>query len=1289
MRWWTLAFVLPLACGVQFAGERSRHHVEAAAVATCPDDAGRGGNTASANSSTRGGHGCVVIDVAGSLTTFVHSGANQSWTVPAGVTSVVVHLIGAGGGGGRSSTTAYGGGGGYVTGRLSVTAGQAFDVIVGGGGIRQCTTDVPLLADEAGRRNFSFGGGASGNGSSGYDCTFAAGGGRSAIRLAGSSDDLVTAGGGGGGGYNGAGGAGGGTTGVAGGGAKGGGGGTQSAGGATDNPEPGVDGIKYAGGWAGYSVTQRNAASEAGGGGGGWYGGGAGGDNGGGGGGSSYLGTLTSASTVAGSGREAGIDPPANGSAPTVTGPVVIGTSVTAGAGSWTHGGESNYRWQSSADNVTFSDIAGATSAAYVPDAPGYLRVVETRTNFLGSTNATSNVVTVADTTLSALVPSAGTFVPTFSSAVRAYAVSVPYRTRSISIAPSASNGSAVVRVDGSAVNAGGQSRAIDLAVGANSVNVTVTVSGVTTTTVVTVTRAAATVPAAPTIDRIEPGESRATVTFSAPSDDGGEAITGYEYSTDGTTWLAVSPSSAGSFVIAGLTNDAEITVRLRALNSVGAGQSSAGTKVTPTAPVTSTSSVVTTSVLTTSTSTTSSSTTVPVVTVTTPVVVTTVAPPERPAAQKRTTSTIATSTSAPTTTTAFSTDEVVPESTTVSPQTTMTTTSVTLTTTVESQDAEMGAPAETTTTTVKAKVRKLELVPRLASGRPAAGSQVDASAEGLLPGSKVVLELHSVVRVLDEQTAASDGSAKFSATLPEDTESGVHQLVLRGTLPDGSPIVAVAPFSVGEDGLVERVLPVIATDSVPSTSDVGRMLSAGAAPYDPADDFSGTAALATAAVVVMGLAGGASSNGSRKQDGSSDRDPTPESEDASSDVEARDEQAEGSLSSTDAKYLDAVGSDLSGFGDRSALWRTPGWSRLQRVLARVVAFLSTKSTLLVRVVQDGAWVRASFGVLGMLPAIVGFGVGVAAAASVHAMALPPGFGYVVAMVALSFVDALAGAIGWVAFVIVVALNGGVASLFDIRTLLGLGVLFAGMPLVAGAIRPVVRAVNRDGIGLQRVGDYLMMPIFLGYAASATYGALNGLSGLAVVASSDTQGLRNFGFAFAVGRLVVEDVSLRLFPARRREVELPVENGPGRAVSYTNVGVLWLVYLLTAGPYMGLGWRTWVIVTLMSIVPLVKIHKDSLPNSTTVHRWFPRGILRASIMLFVGAWYSRWVLDVAGHPSDARTIVPYLMLPAIAIGLIDGFGRKGGSWRDSSVKQLAGFALWIVSLSVLVGWITP
>lgn len=96
-------------------------------------------------------------------------------------------------------------------------------------------------------------------------------------------------------------------------------------------------------------------------------------------------------------------------------------------------------------------------------------------------------------------------------------------------------------------------------------------------------TTSAATVPAAPTITGITPGNGELSVAFTAGSD-GGSGITNYKYSINGgSSFTAVSPGATTSpITITGLNNGTPYNVQIRAVNAVGDGTATASTAATP-----------------------------------------------------------------------------------------------------------------------------------------------------------------------------------------------------------------------------------------------------------------------------------------------------------------------------------------------------------------------------------------------------------------------------------------------------------------------------------------------------------------------------------------------------------------------------------------------------------------------------------------------------------------------------------------------------------------------------------
>jgi hypothetical protein len=68
------------------------------------------------------------------LVTFTTAGVANSWTAPAGVTSIQLLVVGGGGGGGIDGGSGGGGGGAYQTSATAVTPSSVYNVYVGNGG---------------------------------------------------------------------------------------------------------------------------------------------------------------------------------------------------------------------------------------------------------------------------------------------------------------------------------------------------------------------------------------------------------------------------------------------------------------------------------------------------------------------------------------------------------------------------------------------------------------------------------------------------------------------------------------------------------------------------------------------------------------------------------------------------------------------------------------------------------------------------------------------------------------------------------------------------------------------------------------------------------------------------------------------------------------------------------------------------------------------------------------------------------------------------------------------------
>lgn len=329
------------------------------------------------------------------------------------------------------------------------------------------------------------------------------------------------------------------------------------------------------------------------------------------------------------------------------------------------------------------------------------------------------------------------------------------------------------------------------------------------------------------------------------------------------------------------------------------------------------------------------------------------------------------------------------------------------------------------------------------------------------------------------------------------------------------------------------------------------------------------------------------------------------------------------------------------------------------------------------------------FGSGGFLLWFAGIGLGIGSALDAGFAALPPALPWVLAIVVLGILDATAGAIAWLTVAGLAVVTGNVTSLADIRTLLGLFVLYATLPLLAHVIRPLRRVVSRAAMDVfDRVCDYVMMPFFVAFAASSMYAALNGLSGLEVADPANAWTIRIVVVLACWMRLGLEDVAAHAYPVRSKAVQPGKLVSPGTTMALASVALRLAVFVLVAAPFFGLGWVTWTATALLAVPMLLKVREDDLPNSPALNRWFPRGLTRFFLLLVVGIYLSAWLLGQGATSDEVRQTYSIILLPGVIAGIVELFGREGGTWPDTWAKRAAGGVIWLLAAGITAGLVS-
>jgi len=351
------------------------------------------------------------------------------------------------------------------------------------------------------------------------------------------------------------------------------------------------------------------------------------------------------------------------------------------------------------------------------------------------------------------------------------------------------------------------------------------------------------TVPSAPVITQIDVDGNNATLEYTAPASNGGQAITSYEYSIDsGASWVSTNSASVFSVQISNLVENQDYQVGVRAVNSAGPGavatvstQSIVAAPTSPSSPQVPALPEAT------------PSTTIPKVPTTTP----TTTPVTKPPVPV----TVPASVPVP-----DATLEVLPGSGGVP---------------VPPGSGAVvvdGKVADLIVTVAQDGVASIEfpgefvvrITPRNADGtiippgegnaiRAYRGRTVEVGGEGFAPNTVIEVWVNSEPILLGTVTTDSEG--KFSKTfdLPVGLLPGQHTLTLGGTTKKGQVVKASVGLIVEEDSIV----------SPPASETVKPIES-----YDPQGDAAGTMTLIVNALVLLAIAGAAS----RKEEEDEDR---------------------------------------------------------------------------------------------------------------------------------------------------------------------------------------------------------------------------------------------------------------------------------------------------------------------------------------------------------------------------------------------------------------------------------
>jgi hypothetical protein len=123
--------------------------------------------------------------------------------------------------------------------------------------------------------------------------------------------------------------------------------------------------------------------------------------------------------------------------------------------------------------------------------------------------------------------------------------------------------------------------------------------------------------------------------------------------------------------------------------------------------------------------------------------------------------------------------------------------------------------------------------------------------------------------------------------------------------------------------------------------------------------------------------------------------------------------------------------------------------------------------------------------------------------------------------------------------------------------------------------------------------------------------------------------------------------------------------------------------MLVITPFIGFTWVTIAIAGLLAVPLVIRLWEVHLPNIPLIHRFTPRGLLKITLMIVMGAVLATWIFRNESLVQLVPAALAILLIPTAIFNLFEAFGRKGGDWSNVWPKRIigAGVLVFVVGLT--------
>lgn len=386
----------------------------------------------------------------------------------------------------------------------------------------------------------------------------------------------------------------------------------------------------------------------------------------------------------------------------------------------------------------------------------------------------------------------------------------------------------------------------------------------------------------------------------------------------------------------------------------------------------------------------------------------------------------------------------------------------------------------------------------------------------------------------------------------------------------------------------------------------------------------------------------------------------------------------------------DPFKSTQSGWGDHLKVWKLSVATAIDNLSYYSVIEAAKISPFLSRIFNDGAYLRAIFGPLTIFGPIAAIALACSVPFENGGLLANQAWVILVALSALSLVDAFAGLVAlWIYFSISWLTVSHTDIWQDLRVALGTALLVLGPVLVMTAFRTIRRqAARKFSEWWERCVDLAVGPFVAGWSASIFASTLPAIAG-------QTMALANHILLVAIAvavvsalRVLVEEFAARNYPQRMDKLvpdEIPDSSKLQKYISL--ILRFTLITFMIAG-VLGNSWQLWVGSALLLIPSIMSWYQDRIPNSPTLWRFIPTGIPGLAFSLSVISWLTAALSNLVINSEQlTRWAFAILPMPILLFSLLALMGRHGEdihevkpTKRNKLVYRLGGVVMLAVTM---------